>query len=194
MSSISNHASLPAVPLSSLGQSKPNQPMVVTVDGKPIQGTVHELKPGVSVEQAMEAGKRDGTDQLYVQSQGKNYVVQGDALEIKGLKKGESFTQIFIGDAPLRAEIVGVDNEANTMKEGAWNLGTKIGVGGMVGSIALGVIGTALEKGPDAGGSAMAGMAFTLISAGVAGISAAGGATLGAIRGNDAGLQGLIQE
>ena len=142
----------------------------------------------------MKAGDGDGTDQLYVQSQGKNYVVQGDALDLKGVKTGKSFAQIYIGDTPARAEIKGIDNESNTMKEGAWNLGTKIGVGGMVGSVALGVIGTALEKGPDAGGAFMAGMAFTLISAGVAATSAAAGATVGAIRGSDMGLQGLIQE
>ena len=193
MSSISNSPSLNQVPLSALG-NQASGPKTIVVDGKPIKGAVSELKPGVSVEQAMAAGKGDGADQVYVESQGKTYVVQGDALDLKGVKKGESFAQIYIGDNATRAEIKGIDNEKNTIKEGAWNLGTKIGVGGFIGSVGLAVIGTALEKGPDAGGSAMAGMMFGLISAGVTAASAVGGATVGAIRGSDAGLQGLIQE
>ncbi len=189
MGSISNTPSLSNNPLASLGQ----KPMVVTVDGTPLKGKVNQLKDGVTVEQAMEAGKSDSVDQVYVEAGGKNFVIQGEALDIKDIKKGD-FTQIYIGDDPIRASITGIDNEANTMKEAAWNLGTKIGVGGAVASVALGIVGTAMESGPDAGGAAMAGMMFGAIFTGVAGVSAVGGATVGAFKGSDAGLQGLIQQ
>ncbi len=190
MGSISAGQSLGSAPLSSLAQQK----MVVTVDGSPLKGHVNELKDGVSIEQAMAAGKSDGVDQVFVESNGKNYVIQGESLDLKGIKKGETFAQLYIGDTPVRASIKGIDNESNTMKEGAWNLGTKIGLGGVAASITLGIVGSALEHGPDAGGAAMAGMMFSLISAGVAGISAVGGATVGAIKGSDMGLKDLIKQ
>ena len=149
-------------------QIQNTMPMTATVNGNAIQGKVSELKDGVSIAQAKEAAKGDGLDQVFIQAKGKNYVVQGDGLDIKSIKKSDKpFVQLYIGDDPVRASLEGLDNEKNTLKEGAWNLGTKIGMGGFVGSVGLAFIGTALEHGPDKGGSAMAGFMFAGISAAV---------------------------
>ena len=80
-------------------QIQNTMPMTATVNGNAIQGKVSELKDGVSIAQAKEAAKGDGLDQVFIQAKGKNYVVQGDGLDIKSI--------YYSGWATLTLSIIG---------------------------------------------------------------------------------------
>jgi len=111
-------------------------------------GHLYELKKDVTIEQAKKAGQKDGLDQVYFEAKGKNYVVEGDNLDLKtisGLKKDENALAIVkIGDDLLTVEVKkdNVDNEITSFGEGASNKLAKIGLKGTiitgVGSVVVG--------------------------------------------------------
>jgi hypothetical protein len=160
---------------------------VVTVNGKSLGGTIHELKPGVALEQAYQAGKKDGLDQVYFQAEGKNYVLQGDGLDLKALqKKGDMpFVQLHTDKGSVLVDVKAVDNEKNTFMEGAWNWGTKGTLALAGAAVGLAIVGGAIGHGDDALGMVMAGMSFAPLLAVGSAVTFVGGGTIGALKGSD---------
>ncbi|HEY9841330.1 MAG: hypothetical protein ACAI44_15625 [Candidatus Sericytochromatia bacterium] len=148
----------------------------LAINGVNVKGTIRELKDGVSIGQAFEAGSKDGLDQVYIEAGGKKYVVQGDGLDLSGFKKSDlPVARLYIDGKGQEAEFKAVDNEKNTAKEGWWNLGTKLGVG----VAAFGVV--ALFSGSSKSGEAAMGAAmggFAIIAGG--GLLTVGSAAVGA--------------
>ncbi|MBT9547175.1 MAG: hypothetical protein IV090_17415 [Candidatus Sericytochromatia bacterium] len=160
---------------------------VVTVNGKALGGTIHELKPGVALEQAFQAGKKDGLDQVYFQAEGKNYVLQGDGLDIKALqKKGDMpFVQLHTDKGSVLADVKAVDNEKNTFMEGGWNWGTKGALALTAAAVGLVIVGGAIGHGDNALGMVMSGMTIAPLLAGGAAVTFVGGGAIGALKGSD---------
>lgn len=168
------------------------------INGYQVSNNIQELKQGVTIEQAYQAGQNDGADQIYFSANGKNYVVQGDGLDLsglKGVKKGTMpYGQVKIGDSIVNVELK-VDNEVNTAWEGVknlknWMIGEAVLLGG-------GSAYNLMTLGGKTGEAAMSKAAgfFVLGAAavGAVGVTAIGGAIYGAARGNEAGLQELIK-
>jgi len=159
---------------------------VVTVNGKSLGGSLRELKPGVALEQAYQAGKKDGLDQVYFQANGKNYVLQGDGLDLKALqKKGDMpFVQLHTESGSVLADVKAVDNEKNPFMEGAWTWGPKgtLALAGL--AVGAAVVGASVTHGEDAMGWAMVGMSFAPIFAAGSAITFVGGGTLSALKGS----------
>lgn len=172
------------------------QSMILTVNGNVMQGKVAELKEGVAPEQAYQAGKGDGLDQVYVSAQGKNYVIQGEGMDFSAIEKSDMpFVQIHIGDEAIWAEVKGTDNETNTFKEGLWNWGTIGGLIGAGGSAGLMVWGAAEGTVDNGLGAVMGGASLGVMALGVAGVSALGGGIYGAVKGADASqLEPLLKK
>lgn len=149
----------------------------LAINGVNVKGTVRELKEGVSIGQAFEAGSKDGLDQVYIEAGGKKYAVIGDGLQLSGFKKTDMpLARLYIDGKMQEAEIKAVDNEKNTAGEGWWNLGTKAGLA----ITAFGVVSLLTSSGKTgeaAMGAAMGG--FAIIGGG--GLLAAGSAGGGAI-------------
>lgn len=168
---------------------------VLTVNGQSLNGTVRELKAGVALEQAFQAGKKDGLDQVYFQAEGKNYVLQGDGLDLKALKKGDMpFVQLHSEKGAAMAEVKMVDNEKNTFMEGAWNWGTKgtlIAAGAAVG---LAVVGGMIGHGEQALGAVMVGMTYAPALALGSAVTFVSGGTYSALKGTSPEkLEGLLK-
>lgn len=167
---------------------------VLTVNGQSLNGTVRELKAGVSLEQAYKAGKKDGLDQVYFQSGGKNYVLQGDGLDLKALKSGDMpFVQLHTEQGSALAEVKAVDNEKNTFLEGGWNWGTKgtlIAAGAALGAA---VVGGMIGHGDNALGMVMVGMTYAPVLAVGSAVTFVGGGTYTALKGTKPEkLEGLL--
>ncbi|MGE3725720.1 MAG: hypothetical protein AB7I41_09225 [Candidatus Sericytochromatia bacterium] len=160
---------------------------VVSINGKPLGGSLHELKPGVSLEQAFQAGKKDGLDQVYFKADGKNYVLQGDGLDIKSLqKKGDMpVLQLHTDKGSVLAELKGVDNEKNTFSEGGWNWGTKGALALTAAAVGMVIVGGAIGQGDNALGMVMSGMAIAPLLAGGAAVTYVGGGAISALKGSD---------
>lgn len=138
----------------------------LAVNGVNVKGTVRELKEGVSIGQAYEAGRKDGLDQVYVEANGKKYAIIGDGLDLKGFKKSDMpVARLYIDGKMQDAEIKAVDNEKNTAGEGWWNLGTKIGLGVMGAGVFM-MFGGSGKTGEDAMGAAVG--ALSLLGGGAA--------------------------
>lgn len=144
---------------------------------------VYELKQGVSIDEAYVKTQKDGIDQVYFESNGKNYVATGDNLNIKKLKTG------FKGKLDGKdAIIMFVDNEINSAKEGAENVfktAKNIAIGAGIGGATLSTVGCILFK--SNGGLIDFGLALkamSVVSGGlaVAGVGVAvGGAIVGVV-------------
>jgi hypothetical protein len=108
----------------------------LSINGVNTKGQVFELKEGTNIKEALKAGQKDGLDQVYVEAGGKNYVVQGDGLNLKGIAKGTlPKAQLELNGKTVEATIKEVDNELNTRDEG---LMSPVAIGGMaVGVVAV---------------------------------------------------------
>lgn len=155
----------------------------LAINGTNVKGSVRELKEGVSIGQAYEAGRKDGLDQIYVEANGKNYAIIGDGLNLKGFKKSDMpVAQLYIDGKKIDAEVKAVDNEKNTAGEGWWNLGTKIGLGVAAGGVVMMFTGSG-KSGEDAMGAVMGGFSLLGIGAVAAAGSAGGGAVYRSLSG-----------
>ncbi len=81
-----------------------------------VQG-VRELRPGISIEQAIQKTKKNGLDEVFFKANGRAYVAYGDAINISKLKKNEIPALMFNG---LQADMLAFDDEANSVAEGAY--------------------------------------------------------------------------
>lgn len=59
----------------------------VTINGVQTWGALHQLKEGVSLATAHQKGQKDGLDQVYFSANGKNYFIEGDGLDLSGIRK-----------------------------------------------------------------------------------------------------------
>jgi hypothetical protein len=168
---------------------------ILTVNGQSLGGSVHQLKPGVTLEQAKTAAQKDGMDQVFFEAGGKNYVLQGDKLDFSPLKKGShSFVQLHTKEGSVLAEIKGTDNEKTSFMEGGWNWGTKgtlIAAGAAVG---LAVVGGAIGQGDNALGMVMSGMTLAPMLVAGSAVTFVGGGAITALKGSSPEkMQPLLQ-
>ena len=59
----------------------------VTINGVQTYGSLHQLNKGIDLNQAYKKGEGDGLDQVYFTANGKNYFIEGDGLDLGGIKK-----------------------------------------------------------------------------------------------------------
>ena len=126
-----------------------------------VQG-VRELRPGISIEQAIQKTKKNGLDEVFFTSNGRAYVAYGDALNISKLKKNEIPALMVNG---LKADLLAFDDEANSIAEGAYRgaldeLGNAVGfirtsVSNLLGNVAPTVMGIAAVGGIGIGAYAL---------------------------------------
>jgi len=90
--------------------------MNLTINGKavPVQG-IRALRPGITIEQAVQKTKNNGLDEVFFQSSGRSYIAYGDSLNLSGLKSNKIPTVTFNG---AKADVVAYDDEANSVWEG----------------------------------------------------------------------------
>lgn len=90
--------------------------MNLTINGKaiPVQG-IRALRPGITIEQAVQKTKNNGLDEVFFQSNGRSYIAYGDSLNLSGLKSNKIPTITFNS---AKADIVAYDDEANSIWEG----------------------------------------------------------------------------
>jgi hypothetical protein len=122
-----------------------------------VQG-VRELRPGISIEQAIQKTKRNGLDEVFFKANGRAYVAYGDAINISKLKKNEIPAIMFNG---LQADMLAFDDESNSIAEGAYRgalneLGNAVGfirtsVSNILGNVGPTVMGVAAVGGVGVG-------------------------------------------
>jgi hypothetical protein len=168
---------------------------VLTVNGQSLGGSVHQLKPGVTIEQAKAAAKKDGMDQVFFEAGGKNYVLQGDKLDLSPLKKGNStFVQLHTKEGSVLADVKGVDDEKTSFMEGGWNWGTKGALIGAGLAVGMAVVGGGKATGEDAMGMVMGGMALAAMFTAGSAVTFVGGGTITALKGSSPEkMQPLLQ-
>ena len=90
--------------------------MNLTINGRqiPVQG-IRPLRPGITIEQAVQKTKNNGLDEVFFASGGRNYIAYGDSLNLSGLKRNQ-IPEIKFNDA--KADVVAYDDEANSVWEG----------------------------------------------------------------------------
>lgn len=93
------------------------------------QVQVRELKDGVSIEQAAEATKDNGYDEIFFSQEGKNFVAfSSDQAIMKQLKSGESNQSL--KDLKLDGKaikVIKLNDETNSFFGGAWETTKSIG-------------------------------------------------------------------
>jgi alpha-beta hydrolase superfamily lysophospholipase len=89
----------------------------LSINGIITGGKVKELN--TSELKAYKDNLQDGRDQVYVEANGRHYVIEGENLNLSGLKKGNNTANIklFVDDKPVAAKIEHIDNEYTTVKE-----------------------------------------------------------------------------
>lgn len=90
--------------------------MNLSINGRQIavQG-IRPLRPGITIEQAVQKTKNNGLDEVYFSSNGRNYVAYGDSLALSDLKRNKIPAISFKG---ATADVVAYDDEANSVWEG----------------------------------------------------------------------------
>lgn len=90
--------------------------MELTINGRQIavQG-IRPLRPGITIEQAVQKTKNNGLDEIYFTSNGRNYVAYGDSLSMSDLKRNKIPAISFNS---LQADVIAYDDEANSVWEG----------------------------------------------------------------------------
>lgn len=84
----------------------------VSINGTQTWGNLHQLKPGITLEEAHKQGQKDGLDQVYFSANGKNYFIEGDGLDLSGMRKSS------VGELPkIEFTLNGKDVEAEVRKE-----------------------------------------------------------------------------
>jgi alpha-beta hydrolase superfamily lysophospholipase len=88
-----------------------------SINGIVTGGKVKELN--TSEIKSFKDNLQDGKDQIYVEAGGKHYVIEGENLNLNGLKKGKDLPgiQLFVDDKPVAATIEHIDNEYTTINE-----------------------------------------------------------------------------
>lgn len=79
-----------------------------------VQG-VKELDPNLSIQEAAAKTNKNGIDEVYFTSGGKNYIAYGDKLDLKALKKGDIPNITLDGK---QANLVTFEDEANSILNG----------------------------------------------------------------------------
>lgn len=161
------------------------------LNGIPTGGKIYELQipKGQNLLDVKRAGENDGLDQVYFEANGHNYVVEGDGLNLSGLKQGVFQTVEFThGDQSELGTLRAVDDEVNTAWEGVKHLGkasVALLTGGAIGG---GILGTkaALQVAPamrevQAGMGAMK-TGFTAVKAGMKPMNAGMELSIGAVQ------------
>lgn len=119
----------------------------LTINHRGIGAQVYELslKPGQSLNDAVQAGQNDGLDQVYFKANEKLYFAEGDGLHLSALKERALPTvQLELNGVTQKAQILSVDDETNTAWEGTKALGKAAGgllVAGLIGGTATTAIG-----------------------------------------------------
>lgn len=90
--------------------------MALTINGQQIsvQG-IRPLRPGITVEQAVQRTKANGLDEIFFTSNGRAYVAYGDSLNLSNLKKNTIPTVMFENQ---KADVIAYDDEVNSVWEG----------------------------------------------------------------------------
>lgn len=90
--------------------------MNLTINGKaiPVQG-IRALRPGITIEQAVQKTKNNGLDEVFFKSNGRTYIAYGDSLNLSGLKSNKIPAVTFNG---AQADAIAYDDEANSVWEG----------------------------------------------------------------------------
>lgn len=90
--------------------------MALSINGQQIhvQG-VRPLRPGITIEQAVQRTKNNGLDEIFFMSEGRAYVAYGDSLNLSGLKKNAIPAVMFQGRS---ADVIAYDDEVNSVWEG----------------------------------------------------------------------------
>lgn len=117
-----------------------------------VQG-VRELRPGISIEQAIQKTKKNGLDEVFFTANGRAYVAYGDAINISKLKKNEIPALMFNG---VKADMHAFDDEANSVAEGAYR-GALDELGNAVGFVRTSVSNILSNVGPTVMGVAAVG-------------------------------------
>lgn len=90
--------------------------MNLSINGQQLQVQgVRALRPGITIEQAVQKTKNNGLDEVFFTSNGQSYVAYGDSLDISKLKKNQIPAVMF---ASQKADIVAYDDEVNSVWEG----------------------------------------------------------------------------
>lgn len=91
--------------------------MNLTINGKSlaVQG-IRALRPGITVEQAIQKTKNNGLDEVFFNANGRTYVAYGDSLQISDLARNKIPAVKF---NTLQADVIAYDDEANSVWEGA---------------------------------------------------------------------------
>ncbi len=91
--------------------------MNLSINGQQLQVQgVRTLRPGITIEQAVQKTKNNGLDEVFFTSNGQTYMAYGDSLEISKLKKNQIPAVMF---ASQKADIIAYDDEVNSVWEGA---------------------------------------------------------------------------
>ena len=178
----------------------------LAINGINVGGQINELKKGTSCAEAYIKTQKDNIDQVYFEQDGKSFVVSGENLNLKGLKKGTVPTATLDGK---EVNVKFVDNEVNSAVEGIKKVAkTAIGIGGggAIGGGALAALGASMATSTSGGfagaivggligGGAVAGGAIVAgVAVVAAGATVAGGAIYGATRkGNEEALKSVIK-
>lgn len=80
-----------------------------------VQG-IRELRPGITIEQAVQKTKKNGLDEVFFMAQGRAYVAYGDSIDLSKLKKNDIPAVMFNN---MSADLIAFDDEANSIAEGA---------------------------------------------------------------------------
>ncbi len=99
----------------------------VSINGVQTWGNLSQLKEGISLAEAQKKGQNDGLDQVYFSSNEKNFVLEGDGLDLSGINKSrpgtlpkiQFETQSKSIEAELRLE--NVDNEKSSVSDFAFS-------------------------------------------------------------------------
>ena len=91
--------------------------MNLSINGQQLQVQgVRALRPGITIEQAVQKTKNNGIDEVFFTSNGQSYIAYGDSLDISKLKKNQIPAVMF---ASQKADIIAYDDEVNSVWEGA---------------------------------------------------------------------------
>ena len=115
----------------------------ISINGVQTWGNLSQLKEGVSLAEAQKKGQKDGLDQVYFSANGKNYVLEGDGLDLSGINKSRPGTlpkiQAEIQGKTLEAELrlENVDDEKSKVSDFAFSNPVSITGGVIVGGAVL---------------------------------------------------------
>jgi hypothetical protein len=88
----------------------------LSINGVPTGGVVYELKADIDKKAALQAAKKDGLDDVFFEADGKNFMVQGQELNLSGLKSDKNQVSVEVnGKSFLVSEY---STDLNTLMRG----------------------------------------------------------------------------